>query len=330
MSIGSHTIPRFYLEQFATPSQQKGKSGVVWVYEKARTPRDTSTSAQGYENGYFKYVRADGTRDESFETKLAALESRCDDVLVSARSRMFELSNPSYRNTLGFYMGLLFARSTARRKFSTQNWMKLKEPLTALMANDEYVRDVAAHFAGKSDQVVTEDVIREALRRQVERLDDREVAGNGFIEDLLVHTEVMKKTLVPRPWQVWIAPAGNEFVTSDNPIVTFVRFGDLWSPGHGFNTPGVVVAFPLASTACLIVGTSGPEYETVDETAVRRINELVVASCDRFVYARTRSTEIERTVNNLAHTSVPGETAFIGKMLDASAMEKYMRDFLGI
>jgi hypothetical protein len=64
-------------------------------------------------------------------------------------------------------------------------------------------------------------------------------------------------------WQVWEAPTGAEFVTSDNPVVTFVRLKeDLWHPGHGTRKPGVVVALPLAPTACLTVGFAGqPEFK---------------------------------------------------------------------
>src|ERR1700677_335023 len=69
MSIGSHVIPRFYLEQFATKRRQ-GKPGFVWVYEKGRPPRPSSTKAQGYENGYFTFVHPNGTRDESLKPNL--------------------------------------------------------------------------------------------------------------------------------------------------------------------------------------------------------------------------------------------------------------------
>jgi hypothetical protein len=330
MGIGSHTIPRFYLEQFANPPRRKGKPGIVWVYEKERTPRPSATNAQGYENGYFAYTHTDGRRDESFETKLAKLEARCGDVLVSAKREIFDLSNTSHKNTLGFYAGLLFARSTSRRKFSAGNWAKMRDPLSALISNDEYVHDLAARYTQKSGEVTTERMVRDMLRKQVEKLAQKETADNAFVEDLLAHTEMIKKMLVPNPWQVWLAPNGSEFVTSDNPVITFIRFGDVWHPGHGFNRPGVVVAFPLASTACLIAGIAGTEYQKVDVATVKRINELVVSCSDRFVYSRTRSAEIVMMVNQLAHTSVPGKTAFVGQMPDAAKVEEYMRNYFGM
>jgi hypothetical protein len=155
--------------------------------------------------------------------------------------------------------------------------------------------------------------------------------GNSFIKDLLFHAEMLKSEVVPRPWQVLMAPAGTEFITSDNPVITFIKLkGDLWHPGHGFRKPGVVVAFPLAPDACLTIGTEGPEYEEVDAATVTRMNELVVRSCDRFVYSHTFSKEIEVMVNTISRTSVPGETAFIGPFPGTEQIQQHLRRQIGI
>jgi hypothetical protein len=332
MAIGSHTIPRFYLEQFTNPSRRKRRPGKVWTYEKGKEPQLRATDSQGYENGYFAFVRADGTLDESFETKLATLEERCNDELVCAKSKLFDLSVPIHRTTLAFYMGLLFARSTSRRKFSAGNWERLREPFSQLEFNEEYVRDTAAHFSELSGQLVTPDYIRQRIRNQAATFSQKEVTGNSFIEEILFHAEIMKTELVPRVWQVWEAPTGTEFVTSDNPIVTFLRLKeDAWHPGHGFRKPGVVVAFPLAPMACLTVGVADhPEFQKVDAATVTRLNDIVVRCSDRFVYSKTFSEEIKRMVNEVGRTSVPGETAFVGVYPDAQGVEEHLRKTIGI
>jgi len=143
--IGSHGIPRFYLEQFAGPPKRKGKPGNVWVYEKGKAPQARSTRSQGYENGYFGFFGPNGKIDESLETRLAVLENRCNEVLVCSRSPLFDWSS-SHKSTLAFYAALLFARSTSRKKFSSGNWKKLAEPYARLALNEKYLRDVANHF----------------------------------------------------------------------------------------------------------------------------------------------------------------------------------------
>jgi hypothetical protein len=332
MAIGSHTIPRFYLEQFASANRRKGKPGKVWTYAKGKEAQPRATDSQGYENGYFGFVGADGALDESFETKLAKLEERCNDELVCAKSKLFDLRPLIHRTTLAFYMGLLFARSTSRRKFSAANWAKFKGPFSQLEFNQEYVQDKAAHFSESTGEMVTPDQIRQMIRKQAESFSEKGMTGNAFIQDLLFHAEVMKDELVPRAWQVWQAPTGTEFVTSDNPVVTFIRLQeDLWHPGHGFGKPGVVVAFPLAPTACLTVGFADrPEFQEVDVATVTRLNDITVRCSDRFVYSKTLREEIKVMVNEVGRTSFPGETAFLGPYPDTQQIEEYLRRTLGI
>jgi hypothetical protein len=331
MGIGSHPIPRFYLEQFANASRRRGRRGKVWTYEKGKPTHARSTDSQGCENGYFAYVKQDGTRDESFETRLAELEDRYNDALVCAKSQFYDLTSLAHKNQLGFYIGMLFARSTARRKFSESNWAKLQMPFAQLESDENYLRDTAAHYGEVLGEAVTIENIVNAIRRVAATFTDKKLTGNSFIKDLLFHAEMLKGEVVPRPWQVLKAPAGTEFITSDNPVITFIKLKeDLWHPGHGFRKPGVVVAFPLAPSACLTIGIEGREYEDVDASTVMRMNDLVVRCCDRFVYSHTLSTEIEGMVKAVSRTSVPGETAFIGAFPGTEQIQQHLRKQIGI
>ena len=331
MAIGSHSIPRFYLEQFASPAKRKRRPGRVWTYEKGKLPQPRATDSQGYENGYFAFVRSDGTTDESFESKLAALEDRYNDALVSAKSNLWELRSLAHKNELAFYIGMLSARSTSRRKFGAKNWARLQQPYAQLESSDAFVRETALHFSEATGELITEEQIREIIRQEASTFTTKQMTGNAFINDLLFHADSLKTVLVPKPWQVWAAPNGSEFVTSDNPVVSFIRIKeDVWHPGHGFQNPGVVIGFPLAPTSCVVMGIEGTERQTVDAATVGRMNEMIVRCCDRFVYSRTCYDEITKTVNEFSGTSVPGETAFIGKFPASEEIETHMRQNMGI
>jgi hypothetical protein len=331
MSVGSHTIPRFYLEQFANPARGKGKPGKVWVYEKGKQPQLRATKAQGYENGYFGSVRPDWSLDESLEKHLAKLEDECNDILVCSKSELCDLRSLTNRNTLAFYVTLLFQRSTSRRNFAMGNWLKLKEPYLKLASNEEYIRDFAEHFSESTGESITPEQIRELIQKQAEQFSQKDTIKNFFVSDLLLNVEVIKREFVSKPWQVWEAPSGAEFVTSDNPLVTFLPITqEVWHPGHGFRQPNVVVAFPLAPSACLTMGIVGKEFERVSEATVKRLNDIVIRASDRFVYAKTPNDRIAEMVEEFGGTSVPGKNAFVGAFPDEKRIEEHMRSTIGI
>src|ERR1700730_812131 len=199
MAIRSHTIPRFYLEQFATP--RKGKAGKVWVYEKGKQPQLRATNSQGYECGYFGIVRPDGSLDESMEKNLAVLEERCNDILVSSRYELCDLRSLSNRNLLAFYATLLFQRSTSRRTFSALNWSKLKEPYEKLASNEEYLKDAAEHYSQAMSEPVSPEHIRTVILNQAERFLQKDAAKNSFLLDLLFNVEMIQREFVSKPWQ---------------------------------------------------------------------------------------------------------------------------------
>ena len=333
MAIGSHTIPRFYLEQFATP--RRNKPGRVCVYEKGRPPQSRSTKSQGRENGYFQIVRDDGTKDEFTETALARFEDECLAALISAKYFTCDLALVYVK--LASYAGMLFQRSTVRRKFSAHNWSKLEAPYASLALNQDYLHDVAEHYTELTGHTFTSGQIAELIRRQSARFTEQNYTRSTFVQDLSMHIDICKQEMLKKSWQVWHAPQDIEFVTSDNPVVTFLRFftpqGEFWSPGYGFGTKNVMVAFPLSPTACLVM-TDAPFRDSrarVDADTVRRVNEILIQSCDRFVYSLTLSPKIAEAVDYFGGTSIPGKNAFLtGRVVDETLLENYLRSTMGI
>lgn len=333
MAISSHIIPKFYLDQFSVPSSRKRKKGpanLVWVYQKNKTPAQRATVIQGAENGYFSLVRPDGTRDESFEIRLADLEGDCGDTLFLAASPFFDLHSASRRNTLAFYAALLFCRATQRRSQSEKTFRTIWQEFAEAIADDVYIADLSRHYSRKANKQVTPEEIRIILTKLAEsQMRQPEAVRNSFVDDLLLLTESVKNMLLQKPWQIWRTPAGAEFVTSDNPVVTFVplRNGE-WHPGHGFGSPDVVAAFPLAPSACLAMGTNGPESITVDAGQVAKVNEIVIRACGRFVYSKTFSAEIRQHVDAYGGSTKYGETAFLLPMRPSA--KDFIRKALGL
>ena len=331
MAIGSHVIPKFYLEQFSTPSARPGNPGRIWVYERGKEPDERATSVQGVENGYFGYIKPDGTLEESLEKQLASLEAEANGILPYIRSELFNWRSYSHRKTIAFYASLLFQRATQSRNVSEQHWDYIQKGFAEAIADDKYVDDLASHYSTKLSQQITLEQMRGHLQATAEKLQKPSEEKNLFLEKLLWNTEFIRDILLDKPWQVWRASSDSEFITSDNPLVTFVRLSnDELHPGYGFRQSGVVAAFPLAPTTCLAMGPTGPEFVTFDHAHVMKINEVVIRLCDRFVYSRRRSEEIRKLVDECGGTAKYGVTAFMPVRLEMPSIRAFIRHHLGL
>jgi len=60
------------------------------------------------------------------------------------------------------------------------------------------------------------------------------------------------------------------------------------------------------------------------------VNEMLIRSCDRFVYSLTPSLKIAKMVDNFGGTSIPGVNAFIGRAIDQTIVEDHLRRTMGI
>jgi hypothetical protein len=331
MAIGSHTIPKFYLEQFSKPSARPGKPGRIWVYERGKAPDERATSVQGVENGYFGYVKPDGTLEESLETQLANLEAECHEILPSAKSELFNWRSFSHRKTFASYVSLLFQRATQSRNVNEQHWDYIQKGFAETIADDKYVGDLAVHYGRKFNQEITITEMRDHLQRAAEGMQKPGEAKNVFLENLLWNTEFIREILLEKQWQIWKASPGAEFVTSDNPVISFVRLNnDELHPGWGFRQQGVVVVFPLAPTACLAMGTTGPEFVTFDAEHIMKINELIIRLSDRFVYSKTLSEEIQKLVHSVGGTAKYGANAFMPSETGMPSIKAFIRRNLGL
>lgn len=328
----SHIIPAFYLERFARPSVRgPNNPGRVWVYEKGEQPDDRATSVQGRENGYFAYVRPDGTVEETFETVLAKRESECNEVLELARSPIYRWPSGS-EEKLAFYATLLFRRATQQRTFSESNWQKVIEDVRQAAADPEYVRQTAADITLKRGIPVTEDILRNAISAWIEKAIQPRSTRNSFISDLLELVEFgAAELLKKRPWRILRPPDGMEFVTSDNPLVTFVPLGNgVLHPGYGFRRPDADAVFPLAPDACLLMGNAWNVPQSLDKAATDNLNDVLVSICDRYVYSKTLSRTIQEHVDMYGGDRRYGVNAFMPLGIKLPQVRQFLRTHFGL
>ena len=311
--INSHIIPAFYLELFARPSSRGPRNpGRVWVYEKGREAHDRATSVQGRENGYFALVRPGGTLEESFETRLAERENECNEILDFARSELYHWPLGA-EEKLAFYAALLFRRATQQRTFSNNNWQKIIDDMRQAAADPEYIRRMAQDLRHKRKLPVSEDMLRNSITTWIEGAVEPTSARNNFISDLLELAEQGAGVLLRKsPWRILRPPEGVEFVTSDNPLVTFVLLGNgVLHPGYGFGREDSDALFPLAPDACLLMGKAWNVPNSLDTAQSDALNDVLINICDRYAYSKTLSLGIQQRVDQYGGSARYGVNAFM-------------------
>jgi hypothetical protein len=311
MTIGSHIIPKSHLGRFANPPNRRKGEPHLWVYEKGQEPDYRAISVQGYENGYFAVVKPDGTVDEGLESRLAELEGACIDTLELTASPFFDLS-ASRRNALAFYTANLFCRAKQRRNRSQDTYANLHGQFVELAADDDWIAETTMKYVERHHEPITPVAVKERLLHLAELMNGPTALRNNFVEDLISATDILKGVLLKKPLQLWHAPDGLEFVTSDNPVVSFIRLenGRLNS-GHGFRKPETIGAFPICPYVCLAFGASGPESMTIEPELVGEVNRTLIELCEKYAYSKTRSEEIRQMVDQGAHSRKYGVNAFV-------------------
>jgi hypothetical protein len=328
--INSHIIPAFYLEQFAT-RKRKSKPGRIWVYEKTKKPDERATRVQGRENGYFSYTEEDGSLNESFEQHLADLEGQCNDVLVAAKSDLFHWP-PGAVDKLAFYATLLYSRATQRCDFSGQIDSSTHTEVERAAGDDEFLEKLvndANSVVGRN--LLTKDIIRRSITRVLVEAKTASARKKYFLSSLIYNTEYISAILRQKSVQVWHAIEGCEFVTSDNPLVTFFPLPNgEFHPGYGFGKNGVVAAFPLASRACITWGVPGGRSRTVGADIVAKVNETMIRLSDRYVYSKTRSEIVRERVNEYGGSVRYGKNALMPVGLKPPSVRQFIRRRFGL
>lgn len=313
--IGSHTgTPEAYLVQFARVQNSRDRKPKVWTYQRGKRSFAATPERIGKENGYFAVTSSDGTRDESMESTLACLEGKGARLLPFFSCETFGFSHADVQALLA-YVALIFARTTARRSLSSKLFSKILDAYKELAADPVWLEEQATAFTCVSGVPAGAEEISSATTRVIARLSKPDQANNSFIQGLLAIAQSIFRDLCGKPWQIWEAPEGHEFLTGDNPVIT-VKAGrsGSFSLGWGFREPGVTTMFPVSPRCCLVLGpnlSTGRYWRRATPRDVEGVNRGITACMTRFIYSASYSESTEWLVNHLGATIVYGVNAFV-------------------
>lgn len=302
--IGSHIVPRFYLEQFAVKAKKSARTGHLWVYSTDASPRPGTAANEGRENGYFGIPRDDGSLDESLENQLQRIEDRATDVLSCVGSELFVWSLRA-KQILASYCGQLYARVRARQAASFWLSDKVWSEFRDLIQDDTFIENVASRYAVPTEQVKDSMVgLADKAASPLER-------KKNFLADIQPSAAWMTQVFLEKQWHVWFAPESVEFITCDNPLVSALPINQKFAPGFGFARQDVFVFFPVNPRACLVMRQAPAQSRRVAPGIVEAVNEVLVYSITKNAYSRTRSQRVAENVAEFGGKLRFGENAFV-------------------
>jgi hypothetical protein len=316
MAILSHKIPQAYLRRFSSPGK-RGR-GKLWVYEKGRLPRIGSPKSEAAERGFFAQKTNTGALDDAAaEAMTARIEDRALEVFHCAENQCYVWTD-KHRTRMAEYWALLFIRASATFHMHREKWHESLVKAKEKIETDKSVRqDLARRYSFLIGRNITEQEVLQMFQRVIPNLMDESEMRHGFVSQLERRVELFSKILLAKPWQVWMAPAGSEFITSDTPVVTMQidEFGQ-YRVGWGFNRENVIALMPMSRRACLAAGTAQTHYRVVDASYVEASNKSVITCSHRFAYSRTLDPSIDALVQSSLGSIRYGVDAFRGESFD--------------
>ena len=303
-----HFLPQFYLNGFLD------RQGSLWVYEHGSTaPRQSKPKYEAYRQNYYAVEGIEEKND--IERMFGKIESLVAPFFRKLGNPQFNLTDEQCAHLYSF-VAVSWARvpasreyldrmSCARVKTTAQRRAQDVEEFHAVMQRVEarlgkpvgdYERYRQILESGNYDIIQPSNAynIGHALKLMIE------------VEEIL-HGEYHHEFLY--------APEGAYFITGDNPVITIAP--DLHGQaviGVGFGRSNTQVLMPLNKKACLLLRRDARgEKLTATNLRVKQVNDIIMASAQRTVYAPEGTRRLARIFKERGCKIEYGKNAFIPK-----------------
>lgn len=282
-----HYIPKMYLKNFATGEGRKASLvAVEMVSGKLFKPRLRRIASETD----FNRIDIDGEDPYAIEKALGEVESQISPALeevIAARRfpsdehrnlvlnlmAILAVRNPRVRSTFGKFLGDIADKTTSLMLHSRERWESMK-----VQASDGGVEEMP-------------DVDYEDVKEAFQSGRVKAQASKNYLVKLdLDMVEPVLKALNLREWSFLTPLEGNQFVTSDDPVVLDFFDGRertlMNSPGFGVG--GTFVFFALSPDLALYGPLDAPDLPTeLDVRAVACINGVTMRYARRHALAKS-------------------------------------------
>ena len=280
-----HYVPKMYLKHFSTGVGRKASITAIDIETgKLFRPRLRRIASETD----FNKIEIEGEDPYAVEKALSAVETEISPALeevIAARDfpsgkhrnlilnlmAMLAVRNPRVRETFGAFLADIHGMTLQAMLQSRERW-------------ENIVKQVEEKSGTPAPKVDYDDVKHALQTGQIEVRADKTYLVKLDLEmvDPVLHA------LNRRPWSFLSAESGNQFVTSDDPVVLDFFDGRartlMRSPGFG--VPETFVFFALSPNLALYGPLDAPELpSTLDPNRVAAINGMTMRNARRHALA---------------------------------------------
>lgn len=266
-----HILPRLYLKGFVEGDEKL----FTWEYRKGQTfkpgehrqsnPRRLSIGRPAATRDYYAYPDATDDADfERIENLLQSYEKPAN--LILARLRTLKTITVDDKRLFAFYINQMNRRVPNYRKALAKNL-----PKTAAALEQEVIERFKLPNSEETRELL------QRIRKQTEspsyiaRVHLNTIAGTGDSK--------VTDAIAGMKWRFVVTTPELGFITSDNPMFYFERFGLL--------NPLSEVSFPISTTVALVASQSArfrDDYSNASSQLVKELNRRTASRASRAAY----------------------------------------------
>jgi hypothetical protein len=263
-----HFVPQYYLRAFREPS----KPDHIWTLVRGESvPRLLPIKQVAQARGFY---------DAETEVELAAqVEAPANPVL--AKLRRGESIEPEERLAVAMYVATMVRRVPRNRARARE---LLPAVLDATVENLEREIEEVASRGKVSSEVVARRLSEIAAIREKYKLDPPELL-KAQIRDPHA-TDAVFLPVLGMTWRILVAPAGECFITTDNPAFFF--------EGYGLGREESELRFPLSPTHALHGSWTTHEqgllaFMEVTKDCVREFNRSLASGATKLAFSHCKA-----------------------------------------
>jgi hypothetical protein len=264
-----HEIPQFYLKGFCDSN-----TSFLWVFERNKpfnpgpkrgknNPARVSISKVGLRSDGYVIPTTVGKPDYSYENKLQKEEHKADIPLSKVRNQ--DKITAADKEIIARYIGLMGKRLMKRDQIAT----KMLDSFFNSFQWDGLQRELA--FRGQFGKALQVPVARKLLHSE---------QGKTKIlrESMLTPYKMTHEVLLKMTWSFLVAPNGEYFITSDNPVIFDEPLGLLKSP----------LIFPINQRIILFSQwpqTNDLSYKNISMEETSKFNTVIIRYTIKEIYS---------------------------------------------